>query len=322
MGEFSPKELPPHFVLIRDFWPIYQDFAIRGSGIETDVEAIRCNMTSALASAVGAVDELDVDGIRSMELPIDPASAYVVTFDGGVLFPKHDYRIEITRACGRMESVITGNFIRLSRQFSPLLNQQMLSLSEDFKRSGKSTLVLCDDGIGTGGTFRRIIELCRSLGLPVGHVIALTNPKRLTQIADVPVVTLDPARSSFAWLNERDLFWGLPRSGLSVSEAHQFRAVGGVPYTLNEGIAVERIGIPEHSVTAFIEASLAINRDFYLLHEDQVGREITFREIPRLACLFDRGVIEEQRVTVALERLRREPDYRLLALKREIQSND
>lgn len=279
-------------------------------------------MSSALAAAVGTVDELDVERIRSLELPIDRASAYVVTLDGGVLFPKHDYRIEITRACGRMESAITGNFIRLSRQFSPLLNQQILSLSEDFRRSGKSTLVLCDDGIGTGGTFRRIIELCRSLQLPVGNVIALTNPHALAEVADVPVLTLDPVRSKFAWLNERDLFWGLPRSGLSVSEAHQFRAVGGVPYTLNEAIAEERIGIPELSVSTFIEASLAINRDFYALHERQVGREINFGEIPRLACLFDRGVVEEQRVMRALERLLRDRDYRRLALKREIEVDD
>jgi hypothetical protein len=136
------------------------------------------------------------------------------------------------------------------------------------------------------------------------------------------VTTLDPARSKLAWLNERDLFWGLPRSGLSVSEAHQFRAVGGVPYTLNESIAVERIGVPERSASTFIEASLSINRDFYALHERQVGREINFGEIPRLACLFERGVVEEKRVLNALEHLLRDRDYRRLALKREIEIDD
>lgn len=303
MVEFKPKDLGGRFVLIEDFWFLYRDFSLRQSGAELDINGIREKMHDCLSSAVGRVDRLAVEDLRKLDLPIDRKHDYVVALEGGIIFPDHDYRIEITRACGSLAAAVCGPYLRLSRQFSPLLNQQVLSLASDFGRSNKRFLVLCDDGIGTGGTFKRLIELCRSLSLPVRLVVAITNPEALTNIDGVPVATLDPDRSRGCWLNERDLYWGLPRSGLSVSEPHQFRAIGGVPYTINEKMATERIGIPVEKSARFVVDALTINRLMYEVHEDRIGRQIAFPEIPRLACLRERGAVSTFRVVDGLSEL-------------------
>lgn len=308
--ELSPASLNGGFALIRDFDAIYDHFELRTRELGMDLDALRGEMSAALARATGTVLSIEVSDIHALALPIDPETDFVVTLDGGILFPKYDFRIEITRACSKMSAAMKGPYMRLSRQFAPLLRQQAITMRNDFQKSGKKGIVLCDDGIGTGQTFKSIIQLCGDLGVPVLRAIAITNPSNLTTVDGVEVFTLDPDKSQLAWLNERDLFWGLPRSGISVSEPDQFRAIGGIPYTLNEQMAHSRIGVRDDVSRAFVEEALEINERFMRLHEHALDRPLLFQEISRLSCLRQRGTLKEERVAHSLAALRQSFDYR------------
>lgn len=310
-NEFKAPDATIQFTLIRDFWPLYNTFSLRARKLSPEIERLRDSFIRCLEVAVGVCNILEIESVWQETDSIGTGNSFVVTLDGGILYRNHHFRIEITRACTSLPSAIRGPYLRLSRQFAPLLNQQVLTLSQVFSRSDKQDIILCDDGIGTGGTFRRIIELCHQLGLPVAAVVALTNPLGLKDIAGVAVRSLDPQRGQGAWLNERDLFWGLPRSGLSISEQGRFATVGGVPYTACEEMAVERIGLPVHKARSFIETALEINRSFFLLHEKFFGRSINFPDVPRLAFFLDHGVLSEQAITGFLQQLKEHADRRM-----------
>lgn len=309
--EFKAPDATAHFSLIRDFWPLYDTFSLRAREITLAIENLRDSFITCLEQTVGKCDVLEIKDIwRETDSITDPNSL-IVTLDGGILYRNPDFRIEITRACISIANSIKGPYLRLPRQFAPMLNQQALMLQEVFSRSGKQNIVLCDDGIGTGGTFRRIIQLCRQLELPVVSVVALTNPLGLTDIDGVPVRILDIQRGNGAWLNERDLFWGLPRSGLSISEQSRFGTVGGVPYTACEEMAVERIGVPLNKARFFIETALKINHTFFLLHEQLYGRSINFPDVPRLAFFLEYNIPTEKPIREFLKQLRESRELRL-----------
>jgi len=142
--------------------------------------------------------------------------------------------------------------------------------------------VLCDDGIGTGTTIRNINTLLAQVGLVIDRIITVTNPQDLAEIEDIPVTTLYPAVKPFIWLNERDLYWGLPRSGLSIHRPDQFVAIGGVPYTLSNEIAQNRIGLDPAVTPAFRSTNLTLNKRLWEGLAALHGRSLTLPDCSRL----------------------------------------
>lgn len=285
------------FILLADFWDGFRVFEARHAGAETFIkEHVQKEMYNTLRAAVAKVDVLVVETLRDeIAKSIGPAD-YIVTLDGGILFPKHHFRIEVTRAADSIKNSVKGPYTRVARGFAPQLRQQVSNLSSAYRKfrnlSPNSEVILCDDGIGTGGTIRGIIELMKAKEIPINRIITVTNPHKLPELDGIPVETVYPTANKVIWLNERDLYWGLPRSGLSIYRQNQFVAIGGVPYSLSIDMVRSRVFLPESDlsesiIASFRERNLDLNKLFWQHLEGLHGRKLTLKECSRLQFFGD-----------------------------------
>jgi hypothetical protein len=270
------------FILLADFWEGFHILEARHDSAESFIRtSIQQEMYEALANSVSKLTILATQELRDRAAATLRPDDFVVTLDGGIVFPAADFRIDITRAAESIQKSVSGPYMRVARGLAPQLRQQAINLRAAYAMDRRH-ITLCDDGIGTGTTIRNIIELLGQVGLTVERIITVTNPQRFEAIDGVPVTTLFPSDQEFAWLNERDLYWGLPRSGLSIHRPDQFVAIGGVPYTLSNSIAQNRIGLPPAMTPRFRRANLHLNKRFWSRLEELHGRPLTLRDCSRL----------------------------------------
>jgi hypothetical protein len=147
--------------------------------------------------------------------------------------------------------------------------------------------VLCDDGIGTGRSVRSILDIMSDLQLDVTRIYVLVNPACLTNVGGVEVTTLIDTPSDVLWLSERDLYWGLPRSGISLTPMDICDTTWGVPYTADRELVETRIGLQGQAAVDFRTRCLALNRDFWALLEQHHNRHLFVDECPRLSFFAD-----------------------------------
>lgn len=275
-------------ILVADFWESFRVLEARHlsahSFISTNVQE---PMYDALRDAIPRVEVLEVDDLRGRAEQAIRPEEFVVTLDGRILFPRADARIEITRAAASINGSIAGPYRRVARGMAPQLRQQAMSVRTQYEAHAGRPIVLCDDGIGTGQTISIINGLLRDLGLQVARIITVTNPRKLETVQEIPVTTLHPTARDFIWLNERDLYWGLPRSGLSVHRPDRFVAIGGVPYTLSVKMAQSRIGLPPNGVEQFRKQNLNLNLRMWAHLEELHGRRLTLKDCSRLQFFGD-----------------------------------
>lgn len=276
------------FVLLGDFWDGYRLLEARHVSAEVFIrDQIQVAMHKALMETMPRLTVLSIEELRQQAHNAIEPDEFIVTLDGGILFPAADFRIEVTRAADSVQNSITGQYVRVARGLAPQLVQQTATLRNVFRKSSKRRLTLCDDGIGTGETIKRILSLLEQLDLKIQRIIAITNPRNLLEIDGIPVTTIHPMSEEFIWLNERDLYWGLPRSGLSIFHANRFVAVGGVPYTLSDLMVQKRIGLPSDAIPTFRQANLKLNKSFWAYLESLWGRSLTLKDCTRLQFLGD-----------------------------------
>jgi hypothetical protein len=111
------------------------------------------------------------------------------------------------------------------------------------------------------------------------------NPRNVPAIGNVDVETLIPTTDTPLWLSERDLYWGLPRSGLSFSLSDEMNPVYGIPYTISTAMVEERIGIMGDAATWFREQCIRSNIAFWELLEHFHNRELLIKDCQRLLKL-------------------------------------
>ena len=272
------------FILLSDFWEGFRLLEARHDSAESFIRTrVQNDMYVALRKAMPKVTILPIDELRLKAISvIRPDDEFVVTLDGGILFPSANFRIEITRAADSIQRSICGPYMRVARGMTPQLRQQAINLRAAYSIAQGKPIVLCDDGIGTGTTIKSITDLLKQVGISVTRIITITNPKHVAEIDGIPITTIHQTEADSIWLNERDLYWGLPRSGLSVHRANQFVAIGGVPYTLSNAMATNRIGLPEIVTPAFRRENLTLNKLFWKCLEDMHGRSLTLKDCSRL----------------------------------------
>ena len=244
--------------------------------------AIRPQVIKAFNAAIDNYESVDLTQLRYKVRRLIQNDEYIVTLDGGVIFSQYDFSIEITRACTKIDDANVGPYIRMPRPLSAQLSQQFINVKANFQNAQKKRVVLCDDGIGTGGTIRRILNGLKDVGINVSNIVTVTNPTNILALEGVPIKTLYQSNVEYNWLNERDLYWGLPRSGLSTSVDRSFVGLGGIPYTVNKKMVVSRIGIDPAKAEQFRQACITANITFWKLLEKFHGRKLEIRDCSRL----------------------------------------
>jgi len=322
---------PGTFVLLDDFASAYDLFALKAIGIDEQLERdVREPMREALASCVETLVEVGEERIQRERARLESGEHFVITLDGGSYFPTFDFSFEITRAAYAIPDLVAGHFFRIPREGHAQFNQQAMRIRAQYEEHGDGRpIVLCDDGIGTGRSFLEVILVLDSLGLPVHEVVVVINPRGTTAIpfrqnggdtpASVPVTTVVPSPGDVLWLSERDLYLGLPRSGISLTPPDEINPRFGLPYTIDTAMIEARIGLAGGAARRFRTACLALNRKLWLMLEQHHGRPLSFADCPRLAFIPEYFSISTPRVAAFLDEIN-DPDFRLgdLAMRRRV----
>lgn len=248
------------------------------------------------------------DDIRDRITGAGLDDAFVVTMDGGSYFDSFDFSFEITRAVYQLSDVLDEHFFRMAREGKPGFNAQALRVRAQYReRASARPIVLCDDGLGTGRSVREVLTSLAALGLKVDRIVVLLNPSGLRDIDGVPVQTLvDAASSDDLWLSERDLFWGLPRSGVSFTRFDDHNPCFGLPYTIDVRMAESRIGLPPPIASSLRSDVLELNRLFWTILEDYSGGHLRFADCPRLAFVPEYVETRTQRIVDFLDQISHE----------------
>jgi hypothetical protein len=276
------------FVLLRDFAHAYDSFPLRVTGDSAWLEPqVLSPMVEALRVAVAALEIHELSALRSRTASALGDSYFSITLDGGTYFDHCDYHLDMTRACRRYTDKY-GKY-RVPRVDTSSLLQQLAHLRRYYRQAGASKpIALCDDGIGTGDSMALTVACLSQLGLHPSRLFVLLNPAGVHSIKDVDVETLlDPEETDYNWLSERDLYWGLPRSGLSLVPVHSLQPVYGIPYTIDTAMVTRRIGLDREPAVAFRAANLEYNAIFWEQLESERGRPFTFWDCARLRFLGD-----------------------------------
>ena len=113
----------------------------------------------------------------------------------------------------------------------------------------------------------------------------LLNPRSVAAVENIDVETLLPFKESHLWLSERDLYWGLPRSGLSFAPSDEMKTSSGIPYTFTEEMVHARIGLNGSVAPPFRKTCLMLNKDFWQLLEHYHNRSLFLHDCSRLDFL-------------------------------------
>ena len=272
------------FVLFRDFSAAYDVFPLKVIDIDGTLrKEIVSPLVDSLAAHVPSLLIKDLSDIQRLTKLRTPSNVYVVTLDGGTYFPHYDFSISVTRTALTVGTVASGPYARVPRDGSPHLTTRGIQLERHYRTHGYGRpIVLCDDGIGTGQSLSRIVSILRSLSITIDRILVLVNPDQLPHIDRIDVASLYDDIHACLWLNERDLFWGLPRSGLSYAPSDAFLAECGIPYTIDVKMVQERIGLARDIAESFRHDCLQANVKFWERLELHHSRPLTSADCPRL----------------------------------------
>ena len=286
-----------HFLLIEDFRLSLQKSHFRVDRVEDSQEMINIErgMQLALSRCVKTLQIVQVADVwNNIRTHIDRRAAFVVSLDGDFIVRDPDISIEITRAARTPKEAESGRFIRIPRAIGTGILNQVKRIHHIYARQEKKKIVIFDDGLGTGKTMQRIVELLRAESMEPERIVVLANPHQFTEIDGVPVSSVFSVPSESIWLNERDLYWGLPRSGLSLIPKGQNVGLGGIPYTSSERLIEDRIGLTSKHSQSFMKDALAINARFWEAIDHTHARNYRFVDCPRLAVFAEATGIDAQ----------------------------
>jgi len=117
------------FVLLADFWEGFRILEARHDSAEAFIRTeVQAAMYAALRDAIPALEILAIDDLRQRALKAIGPDDFVVTLDGGIVFPSAHFRIDITRAADSIAKSISGPYMRVARGLAPQLRQQAINL--------------------------------------------------------------------------------------------------------------------------------------------------------------------------------------------------
>lgn len=294
------------YVILRDFVHAYDLFPLKVIDADDWLERhVLRPLIDAFQDAFEELVVLELAGIRSTLGAVGDDRHFVVTLDGGSYFKEHDFSFDITRTCYDLKSMYGGGFPRLPRAPRPQFYNQAVQLRDAYIRRGQHRQVLlCDDGIDTGDSLREIIRLLRQIDVPIDRILVLLNQHGLDRLDDLEVTTaFTDVDLPYEWVSERDLYWGLPRSGLSFTWPDSVDNRYGIPYTIDERMIQERMRVPFEHVGAIRNACITANIAFWEYLERGHMRALTFEDCDRLA-FFHRIGGERVRIVDYLESIR------------------
>ena len=208
------EQINSKFIILGDF---YDSFSRLPFHIEIDKNLIRSKIIvpfrEKLKYLLPKLEIYDSNHIIQETTKCIDKRYYVITMDDGTYFTQYDYNFNITRTAYKLENIRKGPYFRVPRDEGRDIITQAQHLHDNYIANGnQKSIVLCDDGIGTGKSLEKILSILNELRIEVNKIYVLLNPNKTISIRNKDIETIFGFDEDFAWLSERDLFWGLPRS--------------------------------------------------------------------------------------------------------------
>ena len=92
---------------------------------------------------------------------------YVVVMDDASYFQDYDFNFNITRMAYSLEEVKKSPYFRVDREGIPQIISQGKKLQDTFvQNDNQKSILLCDDGVGTGKSLKEILEILEIFARP------------------------------------------------------------------------------------------------------------------------------------------------------------
>ena len=279
------------FLLIRDLELSIKNSDFRTDKLETNqkIQSISENMIQLIRESSDEVDLIGLDQVwNKLSKFINPENDFVISLDGEFMVKSPNATIEMTRAATTVNDAEVNSFTRVARVGSPNLIGQVRHVRNRIDAKSFSNIVLFDDGLGSGNTVRTVLQYLKADGITVDRIIVLANPRQHLEIDGVPVETVFELPKNAIWLNERDLYWGVSRSGVSIApKSNGIMAAGGIPYTYSKKLIESRIGITDQRSESFWNESLSLNCQFWKQIDQAHQALYPFAQCTRLSPFAD-----------------------------------
>ena len=292
----SWSALPPDapkvgFDLLRDFWLSIQGLEVPGvdpKKLDRRLinEAVRDPMSRAFETADYKLYSWELEWLRKRAAEKIDDEDFCVTLDRKTYFTDAKFQLDLTRAVSDMERTGSQYFQRRPRQRENSLAKQLRVLNGALIQSRPSQVVLADDGLSTGQMLTTVIDACTDNKIRIDQVVVCCNNTYIQKIREVDITPVIEGHPGRPWLNERDLYWGLPRSGLSFAPRGNSDRVYGIPFSFDAQLVQQRIGI-EDRVAEFRAACLDSNIALWKQFEKMAGTALYCDDCPPLRFVPD-----------------------------------
>ena len=297
------------FDLLRDFQVALNTLDIEGVDVDgldrKQIENEVCTpMIKALKGAAGSVYAYPLDWLRAQAQNEVKSSEFCITLDHRVYFSEAAFELDVTRAASDIHRIGSKYLVRRPRKRSDSLPSQFRRLRQVFDASKATRAVLADDGLSTGETLRMVIDLCRTHEIPLRRIIVCCNNtyEHQLELGGLRIASIIKGTLGRPWINERDLYWGLPRSGLSFAPDLSDKQIYGIPFSATRRLVRQRIGVRD-DIDDFYSKCLRANQLLWELFESNAGRELFFEDCPPLRFMPDILERRGERVVDLLGRL-------------------
>jgi hypoxanthine-guanine phosphoribosyltransferase len=276
------------FILLNDFFDSFDKMKLPLN--RSDIEKhILFPFRNDLEKIIPNLVQYDINTIREIVNGKIDSRYYIITMDNGTYFHKYDFSINISRTAFNLNNINTGPYFRVPRDDGKQIISQCQALNAHYSKYGNGKpIVLCDDGVGTGKSLQNIINILDELKISTFKIFVLLNPNKLTHIDNYDIVSLIKSKDDYNWLSERDLFWGIPRSGVTCSITQKKgRVIFGVPYTIDVKMIQNRVSDFGDNTQTFREICIKYNILLWKYIEQKTNKKYLVKDINRLKHFGD-----------------------------------
>ncbi len=262
-------------------------------GIDTnklDLQSIRKNTINTINSIFGAeVTELiKYQDIKKFFASKNNENECIIGLENWIYIPDADFNFNSTRTSPSEEALFDKKlWYQITQRDWDDLEKQIIELQEMYKKSKKTKVIVCDDGIFSGDTLKKTIEIFQKAWIQIDCIRVALNFSKKDSLDGIPIESMYAPKEYIDWIDERDLFYWMPMSGASIKNG---KKIYWIPYIANQKIASQKASIPTEKSKRFCKNMIEQNQYLWEAINRLRGKETELWELNRLSNLWKKYI--------------------------------
>jgi len=211
------------------------------------------------------VEFIDYDEIYDFFETQNKEDDFILSLEDWIYIDNLDFNFSSTRLYWSRSSILENpkDYKILQRDWKTIENQNNLLLQE-YKKSWKDWLVICDDWIFSWDTLKNVIYTIQKLRIKIKEIRIVLNfswKKFIeSEFWKIPIKSLKNPEWCIDWLDERDLFYWTKNWGASFLD---WENIQWLPYISSSEIANKKASIPQNFSKNFCENMMWLNKEVW-----------------------------------------------------------